>query len=128
MATLHDGVLCFPLLLSEDDFHSTSHTIRLSTGTTETELQNYIEVVDDAINEPVQNLALVVSVSGQGIEKTICFTRGQTGPCQGRVGSTVLKITDDDGMYINNHHLPYKPSTHAIDHTPTYICGQSQFT
>ena len=93
----------FPLPFSESDFNSSSHTFFLSTNTTETELQNYFEVIDDAINEPVQNLALVVGVSGQGIEKAICFTRGRTGPCQGRVGSTVLKIIDDDGMYRRKH-------------------------
>ena len=93
----------FPLPFSESDFNSSSRTFFLSTGTTETELQNYFEVIDDAINEPVQNLALVVGVSGRGIEKAICFTRGRTGPCHGRVGSTVLKIIDDDGMYHRKH-------------------------
>jgi len=84
---------------AENDFDSTSHTIRLSTGTTETELQNYFEVVEDTINEPIQYLALVVSVNPEG--KKICFFHERTGHCQGRNGSTVLKIIDDDRTFIS---------------------------
>ena len=81
-----------------NDFDSTSHTILLSTGTTETELQSYFEVVDDTINEPIQNLALVVSVNPEG--NKICFFQERTGHCQGRNGSTVLKIIDNDRMFM----------------------------
>ena len=83
----------------ENDFNSISHTIWLSTGTTETELQNFFEVVDDTINEPIQYLALVVSVNPEG--KKICFSHERNGPCQGRNGSTVLKIIDNDRMFMN---------------------------
>ena len=82
-----------------NDFDSTSHTILLSTDTTETELQNYFEVVDDTINEPIQNLALVVSVNPEG--NKICFFHERTGHCQGRNGSTVLKIIDNDRTFMN---------------------------
>jgi len=83
---------------TENDFDSTSHTIRLSTDTTETELQNYFEVVDDTINEPIQYLALVVSVNPEG--NKVCFFHERTGHCQGHNGSTLLKIIDNDRMFI----------------------------
>ena len=53
-------------------------------------------MVDDVINEPIQNLALVVGVNPEGIEKKICFSHRRTGPCQGHNGSTLLRIIDDD--------------------------------
>lgn len=70
-------------------------------------------MVDDTINEPIQNLALVVSVNPKGMENKICFSRGLTGSCQGHNGSTLLKIIDNDRMSIT-FMVPFVHSFHLF--------------
>ena len=84
----------------------TSHELILSAGTTDTDLSTHFEVVDDVINEPQQNFALIVIVNMKGLPNTtVCFTREENGPCLGNCGMTLISIIDDDREYCNNYHF-----------------------
>jgi hypothetical protein len=65
------------------------------------QLPSFFHIVDDTVNENEESFVLVAEVGGDTPDDAVCFKRHiNDTTCHGRVGATLIVISDDDGLHV----------------------------